>query len=144
MYKIFAIISLIFLALSIISFIGFRIRNNSNFDMRFNWEIRRLVNQIIIMKYITHSTDALEGIITERLQKNLDDWHPNFFRDTRFHFVNNNYIQHLFYMGDSRWSVLIRIVEMEGFFRDNSFWIRIEFVRHEDGVYKIDFIARDR
>ena len=136
------IFAVTFFSSLILGYVPFlRTRHNTNFERELNVAIINLVEQVIDIQYRTHCLESLELIFTEELMENYDDFHPHFFRNETFFFVNRNYMRTLYYLGEGRWDVIVRI--HEGSLRTgNSFFLYLTIVRGENGSYMVDFIGR--
>ena len=141
MYKIFAVLATVFVILSVISYLLFHVKSNPKFNKEINDAVKDLVQQLLTVQYKTHSTEMLEKLLTEEMLEKLDSYHPNFFRDKSFHFLDSNYMKSLHYFEKShKWEVSIRI--HEGLW-DDGFYLVVGITKKEDGTYAISFIGRD-
>lgn len=141
MYKIFAGLAVVFIILSIITYVCFHVKDNENFDKEINNVVKDLVEQVIMVQYKTHSADTLEKIFTEELLQELEDFYPYFYRNESFYFVNRNYMRTLRRSEEDRWYVVVGI--HEGLLFGDSFFLHIGIIQKEDGSYVISFIGKD-
>jgi len=142
MYKIIAIIALIFAILPLFYFIVFRIPRNNAFDRELNEAVISLVNQTVTVKFRTHCMETLEDIMTKELLERLENLYSDFFRDERFYFVNRNFMRTLtWFETGSHWGIQVGIYE--GIFFDRSYFIEMHIIQNADKTYEISFIGKD-
>jgi len=104
--------------------------------------IKNLVTQMIRVQYRTHDEDVLDEIFTEELQNKLDTYYPEFYKESWFRIIINNYMKTLRYSErNNEWWVILRIYD--GLSPVNAFYLHIGFVEVESGIYLISSLAID-
>jgi hypothetical protein len=144
MYKFFFILALVFVILSIISYCLSRVNyDNNGFDKDVNDAIKELVEQVITVKYKTHSQETMKDIFTDELLKNINNYWPDFFSKKQIYFISNNYMQTMHKIAtENQWYLTIGI--REGLFFGEDYLIQIGIIqKEEDGSYVIFFIGKD-
>jgi len=127
---------------SLIAFLLTHTWHNRSFSRETNQAIIGLVNQVLDVRYRTHCAETLESILAGDIADVHDGYPASFFRDTP-PFVNRNYMRRLHQRSNNSWFVSVRIHE-GGLMRGEPFWLDMNIIKTDDGVYLIRHIGLAR